>query len=377
MTQATQNNKMEYDPSKLQPYLELNPKANNDILYSLCGAITDSEKGYIRKKKSRILERIEVSESPLNEVLDSKKDKVSIKIKIPEGRDITKNHALELIQKYPELPLFIYSKLYERINKEYFLPGSYSNDEIKALGKDYDIEFEKLTYSFYDLYMELFEDINKGKYNRQIEIYMKDILKSYGDTYCNDFYGLPFDKSKLEEPSYWSEEEAKEWLEKQLIENPKYSIETNTDLEKLNDHDKNHAKLMVEEGIYVEDYSNVVKDVLEVIANTIDRTLNELEIFEPLTYDRVRIIPLIHIMFDYRQFNIFDGRPNEYIRGDLLKLYIEMRRKKIDVGFIPCSIDYQDNITCIYDIYREYDVRWIGMNEPERFLQYKTDPTKE
>ncbi|KKM63033.1 hypothetical protein LCGC14_1515640 [marine sediment metagenome] len=61
---------------------------------------------------------------------------------------------------------------------------------------------------------------------------------------------------------------------------------------------------------------------------------------------------------------------------DLLQLYIEMKRERIPLGYIPCNIDYQDDIDNLYDVNREYDSRWFGMNEPERFLQYAEDPTK-
>ena len=78
MTQASQKNNPGYDPSKLEPYLKLNPTAKNNILYSLCGATTDTEKGYIRKKKSRLLINLDISESSFNGI-DSKEDKVYTK----------------------------------------------------------------------------------------------------------------------------------------------------------------------------------------------------------------------------------------------------------------------------------------------------------
>ena len=81
-------------------------------------------------------------------------------------------------------------------------------------------------------------------------------------------------------------------------------------------------------------------------------------------------------MFDHDHYNIFDERPNAYIKEDILKLYIEMKRNNIPLGYIPCCIDYQESIDNLYDINRQYDVRWFGMNEPERFLQYTEDPTK-
>jgi len=312
-----------------------------------------------------------------------KKDKVYTNIPSKESfHEVLVNHALELILKYPELPLFIYSKLYERISKEYVLLGSLSLNEMEAKGLDHDTEFNKLTYSFYDMYMDLFEAINKGKYDQEIEAYMKDIFQSYGTTYCKENLNLPFDKAKIEEVFYWSEEEAKEYIDKLInIVHPKDALEFNWSEEKLrkiNEWTLNHAKLMVEEGSYLDDYSNVVKEVSEAISDTIDKILHVLELYEePLTYDYIRIILLIHLMFDYRPFNVFDERPNEYIRADLLKLYVEMKRKRVSLGYIPCGVDYQDEITCIYDIYREYDSRWFGMNEPEKFLQYESDPSKD
>ena len=201
------------------------------------------------------------------------------------------------------------------------------------------------------------------------------------DVYCYNYFNLPFDRSKLEEVSYWTEEYAEEWLNKQLtINNPKWAKEydwTEEKISEMEEYDRIHAKDMIEEGSYIEDYSNVVNEVSEIIADTIDRISYTLGLFEPLTNDMVRIIPLIYLMFEYRSFNTFDNRPNEYVKGDILKLYIEMKRKNISLDFIPCAIDYQDSIENVYDMYREYDYRWFGMNDPEKFLQYTSDPTKE
>ncbi|GAI94009.1 unnamed protein product, partial [marine sediment metagenome] len=256
-----------------------------------------------------------------------------------------------------------------------------TSKEMEALGINSEEAFQNLSYSFYDIYMELFEEINKGKHNREIEKYMKDVLKSYGTIYCNEHFNLPFDKSKLEEVSYWTEEYAKEYINRLInIVHPKDAIELNWSEDKLreiNEWTINHAKSRVEDGIYEVDYSDVVKEVSEVITDTIDKIVNVLGMAESLTLDYVRLISLIHLMFDYRPFNIFDERPNEYIRGDILKLYIEIKRKKIPLDYIPCVIDYQDSIDDVYGMYREYDIRWFGMNDPEKFLQYTSDPTKE
>ncbi len=279
----------------------------------------------------------------------------------------------------------MYSKLYERIKKEYVLTGVLSLNEMEALGIDSDTEFKKLTYSFYDMYIELFESINRGRLDQEIEEYMKDILQSYGETYCNEIFGLPFEKSKIEEVTYWTEEFAKEHVDKMLnIENPKDAKEQNwpeEKLRKLNEWTIEYSKKMVEEGSYLEDYSGVVKRVSEAIANTIDRISYMMSSYSetPLEPDTVRILLLIYLMFDHWEdhlYSVFDDRPNEYIRADLLKLYIEMKRKRIPLGYIPCAIDYQESIDNVYDIYREYDYRWFGMNETERFLQYTEDPTK-
>ncbi len=127
-----------------------------------------------------------------------------------------KNRVLELIERYPELPLFIYSKLYERIKEVYLLSDSLTFNEMEALELDYDTEFKKRTYSFYDMYIELFNDINKGKYNQEIEEYMKDVLQSYGKTYCNEIFNLDFKKEVIEKREYWTEEEAKEYLDRHI-----------------------------------------------------------------------------------------------------------------------------------------------------------------
>ncbi len=373
-----------YHCSSLQKYtlkdinnFPIRPKKNcskcKKTIYLTIGI--EGNKIVVKPIKDPIIEK-------LTEQLNNlKKDKVYTKTPLKESfHDPSINHALELIRKYPELPLFIYSKLYERIKKEYFLPGSLSLNEMEEKGLDYDNEFKKLTYSFYDMYIELFDTIDKGHLNQEIEDYMENILQAYGDIYCYNYFNLPFDKAKLEEVSYWTEEYAKEWLDKQLNEdNPKYAKEYDWDEEqlyKINEYDKKRAKDMVKEGSYVADYSETLTEITDTIADTIDRISRMLEYYEPLTNDMVRIIPLVFLMFDYRSFNMFDERPNEYIRGDILKLYVEMRRKKIPLGYIPCAIDYQESIDNVYDMYRKYDIRWFGMNELEKFLQYKTDPTK-
>ena len=56
MTQETQKI---YDPELLEEYLKDNPSAKNKAIYAYCGAITDSQKGYLRKKKSRLQKRNE------------------------------------------------------------------------------------------------------------------------------------------------------------------------------------------------------------------------------------------------------------------------------------------------------------------------------
>lgn len=336
----------------------------------------------IRIDKGQI--KIDPIKDPVIEDLSEELKKIKtskVYTKSPLKESFHESHFLELIQKYPELPLFMYSKLYEKISKEYKITANLSYNEMEALGIDYDEEFKKLNYSFYDMYMELFEEINKGKHNREIEEYMKDVLHSYGTMYCNERYNLPFDKAKLEEVSYWSEKKAKEHVDKMInIENPKDALEHNWSedkLRKINEWTINHAKSMVEDGIYEVDYSDVVTEVSEAIVDCIGKIVNVLGMAESLTLDYVRLISLIHLMYDYRPFNIFDDRPNEYIRGDILKLYIEMGRKKIPLDYIPCAIDYQDSIDDIYGMYREYDHRWFGMNDPEKFLQYTSDPTKE
>ena len=60
MTQITQN---KYNLSPIKDYLKKHPKASNDTLYSLCNAITNSQKGSVRKKKSYWINKITNSEN--------------------------------------------------------------------------------------------------------------------------------------------------------------------------------------------------------------------------------------------------------------------------------------------------------------------------
>lgn len=55
---------MDYDPTKLKPYLLQKREATNAELYALCNATTDNQKGSIRKLKSRILNKPENDETP-------------------------------------------------------------------------------------------------------------------------------------------------------------------------------------------------------------------------------------------------------------------------------------------------------------------------
>ena len=45
---------IEYNPESLETYLKDNPNAKNKALYEYCHATTKAQKGYIRKKKSRL-----------------------------------------------------------------------------------------------------------------------------------------------------------------------------------------------------------------------------------------------------------------------------------------------------------------------------------
>ena len=54
---------MKYDPSKLKPYLLHKRDADNEELYLLCNATTTSQKGSIRKLKSRTLNELKELET--------------------------------------------------------------------------------------------------------------------------------------------------------------------------------------------------------------------------------------------------------------------------------------------------------------------------
>ncbi|HEC36950.1 hypothetical protein LCGC14_0833660 [marine sediment metagenome] len=381
---------MTYAPFLLKSYLRAKYdnkiEVKNKELYSLCGCENDDQKGSVRALKSKFIK--EFDNEILSETLFGKnetKENSNNSIVLPNKaykrsahqiQGVSEYHILSLLKKYSELPLFMYSKLYERVDKDYITTGNKSYDDMKALGIDHDMAFKKLTYSFYDMFNELFDSINEGKLDQEIKEYMKDVLKSFGKTYCLERFSLPFEREKLEVVRYWTEEYAKEWLEKRLLENPKTCRKYNLDLEKQNEYDKDWAKDMVKEGTYDVDYSDVIGSLSDIISKTLDSIPKMLEFYEPLTNDALRVIPLIYLMFDHDHYNIFDERPNAYIKEDILKLYIEMKRNNIPLGYIPCCIDYQESIDNLYDINRQYDVRWFGMNEPERFLQYTEDPTK-
>ncbi|KKN47088.1 hypothetical protein LCGC14_0666540 [marine sediment metagenome] len=132
---------MTYNPKLLKPYLEAkftnNIPFKNKELYMLCGCEDDNHKAAIRSLKSRFLKEFESKKNnetmellKLKEILKQKKSndyttqdpKYQFHEQKPEKP--SENHIIGLIKKYPELPLFMYSKLYERIKNEYVLTGS-------------------------------------------------------------------------------------------------------------------------------------------------------------------------------------------------------------------------------------------------------------
>ena len=88
-----------YDPKLLtEQYLNKHPEASNGDLYAITHATTNSQKGYIRKLKSRLLDRINNEESP-----ESNKQKISEKSENNHSQNSSKDlddiqHILESIE---------------------------------------------------------------------------------------------------------------------------------------------------------------------------------------------------------------------------------------------------------------------------------------
>lgn len=355
---------MPYNPTLLKPYLKakIDNKMpfKNQELYYLCGCENDKQKGSIRALKSQIIQestkdingdQIESFESVhTNNTFTSKtsKDYTNSKVKdrFHDQLKISKGHVLELISQYPELPLFIYSKLYERIKKEY----PYSDK-----CKDFEETQPLLTYSFYDMYIELYESINKGDYNQEIEIYMKDSVQSYGDTWCLHRWDKPFNKERLEKRTYWSEKEAKEWLEIQLHERPERCNKYELDLEEAKFLDQKHARSMIEEGSYDTDYHEELDYILEVMSELMT-FINEVS--DTDNYYSVRSQIAYYFMFIYSHYNDFDHRLKEYVKSDIMKYFIDVKRH----GNYPL---FYNTLEELYDV---YDQRWIPLNEVESCL---------
>ncbi len=194
-----------------------------------------------------------------------KKDKVYTKTPLKEsfhdsnidnGLKDTYKHFLTLFNSFPNIPLFLYSEVYNRF--------------IARCG-DYDDNNKNWSLlSFYDVYMSVINDVCNKKLDNRIMEYEGNTLQLYGNIVCQYRYGVAFEREILEKVSYWTEEYAQEWLEKQLTENPEHCIKYNLDLEKINNHDKKHAKDMIEEGIYIEDYSEALEMVEEFIAKSLE-----------------------------------------------------------------------------------------------------------
>jgi len=147
-------------------YLRDHPIANNEELYRVFPDISQNsirqyKKQYFDNLKSQVdldytptaLERLDVGNTSL---LPRNKKAKSLN-----------NHFITLLKTYTILPLFIYAKLYERIKSRY---GEYDTD-----------------YSYYDLYMEFFDQINSGQFNNNIFEFFSDLNQSYGSVFYEDY----------------------------------------------------------------------------------------------------------------------------------------------------------------------------------------------
>ena len=262
------------------------------------------------------------------------------RVSTPQIQKVSEYHILGLIKKFPELPLFIYSKIFERVNKEY---GNLFHKYNSHKDNSYDVPF-------YDYYSELYKEINDGNYDQEIKEYMKDVLKSYGIIYCTEFLDMKdvktFDKETVESPTYWSKEYAEDWLNR-MKSNPDYDAE----------HCAKIVKENVEEGVYYEDWSYALNNVLEIIAHIIERELDKIT---NITNLKVRIFHSIYIMDSHFCWCCFNCRPKEYIKADILKLYIEW--KKVE--------DHLD--VTLYDLYDEFDSRFTDrLDYAEEGLHYE------
>jgi len=154
-------------------YLRDHPIANNEELYRVFpgeseNTIRQYKKQYFDNLKSQVdldytptaLERLDVGNISL--LPNRKKSKP------------LNTHFITLLKTYHLLPFFIYSKLYERIKSRY---GEYDTD-----------------YSYYDLYIELFDHINTGDFNNEIFEFFSNMDKYYGHLY----YEIGFDSEGLD-----------------------------------------------------------------------------------------------------------------------------------------------------------------------------------
>ena len=271
---------MTYAPFLVKQYLKAKYdnkiEVKNKELYSLCGCENDKQKGSIRALKHKYLKQFEnaidpvtifpgkvTNANPNNSTVLS--DKVS-KHPTHQIQGVSENHILSIIKVYPELPLFIYSKIFESVKSEYDKLEEDRHKEYKINGKVIK-NYRIMTFSFYDMYIEIFNDINEGKLDKEIKEYMKDIINSFGNTHTLELEGVEFNQD-------------------------------------------------------FDDYEYFLKWVLEIIADIVDYFT------KPYNYNELRIQMLYYLLVKSTGFdnhlvsNIVEQRTPSLIKSDILKLYI-------------------------------------------------------
>jgi len=313
-----------YTPSLLKQYLKAKYDnriaVKNQELYSLCGCENDNQKGSIRALKSQFFElfKNESNNESNDEIIETKLDN-SIVLSKSETKsissEVSSQHILKTIRQYPELPLFIYSKIFESVKDEY--------DQLYHQSSK--VDWDSMTFSFYDLYIEIFKAINNGKYDQDIKEYMNDVITNFGNTHTYELERAEFKLSSSKEDDYLS----------------------------------------------TEDYNYFLEDILSIIAEIINYFTGELT-FNELRVEMLRYLLIKSTGHDNTLVsNIVSMRPKELIRADILKLYILGRKTYSKMESIEELYDefdkrYSDKLDL-----REYGINYRGQWDHEFYKDKK------
>ena len=163
-----------------------------------------------------------------------------------DGLKDTYKHFFTLFNSFPTIPLFLYSEVYNRFTARC---GKDTKDNNKNWSR----------LSFYDVYMSVINDICSKKLDNEIMEYEANTLQLYGNTVCQYRYEVDFDQEILEKITYLSEDQFDVELEDYIKRSKEFDFKPDIKLY------KKILRKRIEEGTYIEDYSEALEMVEEFI----------------------------------------------------------------------------------------------------------------